>query len=278
MANRALRLSWDSSPAALTTTILRIYSFVLTHRFQKVISGLSKLHIDETTEAEVIRTVPYLKRNETSWQVNPNPEIGNVDKGVQQVYSVTLSNEPSWARFEIFAERFSKIQSFKDGQQKSWIFTAADLLGFRYVYLGAGVVLLNGKVSSVGYMISNELVFPRQIGAIASVKVAHGRWAMRQMGFEVSSGDDESPSFDVTGDDRNLTVQLTPEASPMAWSHAFELNLSCYWGLLGCRHARQIVPFVWQDKVEIDTATLERLKSNDPCPNRILAWMSQVPS
>jgi hypothetical protein len=44
------------------TTVVRTYSFILTRRTQAVISGLSKLRIDETTEAELARTVPYLVR------------------------------------------------------------------------------------------------------------------------------------------------------------------------------------------------------------------------
>jgi len=44
----------------VATTVARAYSFVLTRRIQAVISGLSKLRIDETTEGEVVRTVPYL--------------------------------------------------------------------------------------------------------------------------------------------------------------------------------------------------------------------------
>ena len=46
----------------LATTVIRVHSYLLTRKFQAVISGLSKLHIDETTEEEVVRTVPYLGR------------------------------------------------------------------------------------------------------------------------------------------------------------------------------------------------------------------------
>jgi hypothetical protein len=54
-------------------------------------------------------------------------------------------------------------------------------------------------------------------------------------------------------------------------SHVFHVHLRCFWSLFGCRHARQIAPLLWQDKNSIEAATLARLNSNDPCPDRILA-------
>jgi len=252
-----------------TTTLVRVYSYVLTRKSEQVITGLSKLHIDESTEEEVLRTVPYLTRGTPVRQVSPNAEIGNIDKGLEQFYYVTFSNEPGWMRFENFASRFSNVMYFKDGRQESWIITAADLLGFRYIYFAASVVLLNRRVSSIRYGVANELVFPRFIGTIVSVTSLHARWSPYRGTFEVPSTDDENFQFNVAGSDRSLRVIFTPESSPASTSRAFRVNLSCFWSLFGCRHVRQIAPLLWQDENKIFAATLARLNSNEPCPDRI---------
>ncbi len=85
-------------------------------------------------------------------------DSGNVDKGVGQWYNVTFSDGPSWMSFENFASRFSNVEYLKDGPPRSWIVTAADLLGFRYIYFGSSVVSLNGRLSSIRHGVANELV------------------------------------------------------------------------------------------------------------------------
>jgi len=254
----------------VATTVVRVHAFILTRRMHAVIAGLSKLHIDETSEEEVLRTVPYLVRGVRDRVVDTNAEVGNVDRGIERHYFVTISNEVSWMWFESFAWRFSTVEFFADGPQKSWIFTLADLLGYRYVAFDAVVVLLDGKVSSIRYGIANYLVFPQSIGNIVSIRSVHTRWGPHQMGFEVSSIDDESPQFNVGGGDGHITVLYVHDASPVLESHLFQVNLRCFWSLFGCRQARQLAPLLWQDKNAIEAATLARLQSNDPCPDRIL--------
>jgi hypothetical protein len=97
------------------------------------------------------------------------------------------------------------------------------------------------------------------------------RWAPHETSFEVSSTDDESPQFHVGGDDRHLSVLFTSETSSALMAHVFDVHLRCFWSLSGCRHARQIAPLLRQDKNSIEVATLARLNSNGPCPDRVLA-------
>ena len=120
--------------------------------------------------------------------------------------------------------------------------------------------------------------FPAGSRKHRSVDSAHARWAPHETSFEISSTDDESPQFHVGGDDGYLTVLFTSEASPALMSHVFHVHLRCFWSLFGCRHARQIAALLWQDKNSIEAATLARLNSNDPCPDRILAGAGQIPS
>ena len=253
------------------TTVARTYSFIRTRRIQAVISGLSKLRIDETTEEELVRTVPYLVRGNSDRHVVRNAELGNVDTGVERGYYVSISNQANWMKFENVAWDVSSVQSTKDGRHTGWLFTLADWLGYRYLGFRARVILLDGRVSSIGYAIADRLVFPEVFGNIVSVDSAHARWAPHETSFEVSSTEDESPQFHVGGDDGHLAVLFTSEASPALMSHVFDDHLRCFWSLFGCRHARQIAPLLWQDKNSIEAATLARLKSNDPCPDRILA-------
>lgn len=254
----------------VATTVVRAYAFVLTRRIQAVIYGLSKLRIDETTEEELVRTVPYLVRGNWDGRVVRTVELGNVDTGVERGYYISISNQANWMKFENFAWNVSSFKSTKDGRQRGWVFALADWFGYRYLGFGARVILLDGRVSSIEYGIENRLVFPQVFGSIVSVASAHARWAPHETSFDVSSTDDESPQFHVGGDDRHLAVLFTSEASPALMSHVFRVQLSCFWGLIGCRHARQIAPLMWQDKNSIEVATLARLNSNDPCPDRIL--------
>jgi len=68
-----------------------------------------------------------------------------------------------------------------------------------------------------------------------------------------------------------VLVPLVGSAVVRTYSY-FQVELSCFWRWNGCRHVVQIAPQLWQYKNAIETATLARLQSNGPCPNRILAW------
>lgn len=255
----------------VASAAIRLQSFILTRRIAAVVSALSKVRIDQTTEADLLRVVPYLVRGQSDRQVERSVEVGDVDEGLERFYYVTFSNKASWMRFETFAWRCSSVEYLKDGHPKSWVFTAASLLGYRYVGFGARVVLFNGRVSSISYGIADDLVFPQQLGNIVSVRSVHGRWAPHQSGFEVSSTEDQNPQFSVSGSDRHLWLSFTFDAPPELKSHAFRVELSCFWSFSACDHSRQVAPLLSQDENAIEAATLARLKSNDPCPDPILS-------
>jgi hypothetical protein len=251
----------------VTTTVIRAHSLVLTIRIHRVIQGLEKVQIDETTEAELVSLVPQLVRSDKERQVRRSVEVDDVDTGTARFYYVSIGNDSSWMQFENFASRYSNVEYSKHGPPKSWIFTLADCFGYRYIGFGAMAVLLDGKVSSVQYGIAAELGFPRQ--AVVSVRSAHSLWAPRQTGFEVRSTQDENLQFEVEGNDEQLWVLFTPEASAESKSQAFQVNLSCFWTISSCRHAQQISPVLWQDKKASEEATLARLKSANPCPETL---------
>jgi hypothetical protein len=262
-----------------TSAIARICTLVLTRRMEAVITGLSKLQIDKSTEEDVKRTVPYLVPWQWEGQLKRSPESGEIDIGIEQGYSVAISNESTWLKFggliRPFASCCVNTTYTKDGYERNWILTLTRLWGYRYVYFGASVVLLNGRVSSISYGVQDRFGFPRQVGTILAVKSVHSFWASFRRGFEVSSTDDESPQFRVRSGTSNLSVTYTFDAPPDLVAHAFNVDLSCFWSIRGCRTPANIAPALAQDAERIQSAALVRLKSTDPCPAKIVAGRSR---
>jgi len=120
-------------------------------------------------------------------------------------------------------------------------------------------VLLNGKVSSISYGIQDRFGFPRQVGTILAVKSVHSFWASYRRGFEVSSTDDESPQFRVSGGEHSLGVSYTYDAPTELKADAFKIGLACFWSLRGCRTPRQIAPLLSEDAERIQQDALARL-------------------
>jgi hypothetical protein len=258
--------------ALAASAAVRIHTFVLTRRMEAVIIGLSKLEIDKSTEEDVKRTVPYLVRWQWEGQLERSPET---DIGFEQGYSVAISNEPSWMKFGRIISPLTSCcvntNYTKDGYEHNWILALTNLLGYRYVYFGASVVLLNGRVSSISYGVQDRLGFPRQVGTILAVKSVHSIWMSYRRGFEVSSADDKSPQFRVGNGTSHLSVAYTFDAPPDLAAHAFKVDLTCFWNIRGCLTPANIAPALAQDAERIQSAALARLKSTDPCPVRIVA-------
>lgn len=157
------------------TTVAHIRSVLMARKFHAVLSGLERVRVDQTTEAELMRTVPYMVRGHSAKRPDGSAETW---------YSVVISNESDWL-----------MERLLFGCDREWLYEVADLLGYRYLTFSAGVIVLDGKVSSVRYAIANELVFPRQIGEIVSAKSVHGFWRPYRRGVPVTSADDEKPTI-----------------------------------------------------------------------------------
>jgi hypothetical protein len=261
------------------TTIVRIHTLVLTRRMEGVIAGLSKLQIDQSTEEDVKRTLPQFERGQWEGQLERSPETGDIDTGMERGYSVAISNESGWMKFGRLVSPFMlccvNTTYTKDGYEKNWILALTNLLGYRYVYFSASVVLLNGRVSSISYGIHDRLVSPLQVGAIVAVKSAHSFWTPHRTGFEVTSMDDESPQFRVSKGEHNLGVAYTSDAPPEFKAHAFKIALACFWSLRGCSTPRQVAPLLSEDAEHIQQDAVARLGSTDPCTARIVVGRSR---
>jgi hypothetical protein len=254
--------------AFAVTATARVRTYVLTRRIHAVLNGLQRLQIDQSTGDELLRTVPYLVRGQRDRTEGSR---------TVRTYSLAISNESDWLLLTRFAYAL----------RGDWLpplrpYTGADWLGFRYLRFRAEVILLDGKVSNIGFGIAPEWVAPRQFGEILAVESFHGFWSSYRRPIDVTSSDDESPQDRIAGGNEprrlgprcskdSLQVSYAFDAPADLTSRAFQVNLSCFWGLLGCRSAGQIAPLAWQDKQAIDAAAVARLKSAEPCPDRIPA-------
>jgi hypothetical protein len=252
------------------SAVFHIHAYILTRRFQAVLTALATIKIDETTEAEVVQRVPYLVRGKWDRQISRTRETGDVDTGLQHYYYVQFSNKDSWMKFWHGYGRQIPFGMNADGTTGS-LLSLADLLGYRFINFNAGITLLNGKVSSLWYGAGNHLIFPEQLGNVVSVTSFHSRWAPYRLSHPVTAIEDENPAFLAYSWEGRLKVLYAPEVAPALRADLFKFNLTCFWGLFACRDARQVSPELVQDKDATDAATLARLRSIDPCPERIVA-------
>ena len=51
------------------TTVARVRGYLMARPIQAVLHGLSQIQVDQTTEEQRLKTVPYLKRGERNWGV-----------------------------------------------------------------------------------------------------------------------------------------------------------------------------------------------------------------
>lgn len=239
----------------LFTTAVRIRSYLMVRKFHQVLSGLSRLQIDRTTEEDLVRTVPYLVRSATETKK---------DAHIERHYYFSESNESDWLVDELYSKDFGY-----------WIPHAralkiADWLGYRHINFNAQLLVIDGNVSRVRYEIENEFTIPGGSSEFVSVRSAHGFWD--QTGSTVvTSVDDENPQLRVSGNQESLQVTYTFDAPPELTSRVFDVDLTCFWSLRSCRTAPEIAPRLWQYKNEVEEKAASRLMSGKPCPDRILA-------
>jgi hypothetical protein len=143
------------------------------------------------------------------------------------------------------------------------------------------VEVLNGTVSRVYYELEPDVFLGWPASNFVVVRSTYAFWADRRRPIPVRSADDENPAFrfgvvsgefsTLSGRDNSIGVAYTPDAAHDLVSHAFQVDLSCFWGLRGCDSVRQMATPLWQDRKRIEEAAEAPLKSHDPCPDWILA-------
>jgi hypothetical protein len=259
------------------STGIRIRSYLLTRKIYAVLSGLEQVHVDTTTEKQLLRIVPYL---------TPDSQERRTELGLQRDYLVKISNDEDlrWMRW-LPAFVFSLWPGRMDiPVRNKWEFMSlplktAYLLGSRNVSFSASVIVLDGTVSSTRYDIEPDVRFALPLGYLVVARSVHGLFARRSV--PVHSTDDERPEFRFgqtagefswqEGTDNAIAVAYTPDAPRDLVSHVFQVDLRCFWGIRGCDYVRQVTPLLWKDRQAIIDATAARFASADPCPDRILA-------
>lgn len=219
----------------MTTAWLRAY--FMAQRIQTVLRGLAEIRIDQTTEEQLKKLVPYLIQ--TDWK------LGGIPHRAFYVRIPTAHPLGMKSLMGGFAYRMSFV---------------------------ASVLVQDGKVSHVEYGLANQWGWPQDAGYagyIVSARSVHGFWLPHQRGFEVTSVDDYSPQYRPSGDDKRLNVIYTSDAPPGLTARAFHLDLSCFRSFRGCDDAREISPEAWQDAQAIQSATYQQLIS-EKCPDSIV--------
>jgi hypothetical protein len=248
---------------------LRVHCFLLTRKIHAVLSGLARVRVDQTTEHELLKTIPYLVREAHEWRT---------PSGVKRVYIVHISNENEtawlWRLADIAWFRlrwpFRETKDLVIGRTAP--FAGAYWLGWHNVDFSAWVWIEDGRVSSVGYDIDPDMMLGWPHGGLISVRSAHGFWMSHFMPVSVRSADDESPDYRVSGGEGWLQVAYTPDAPRELMSRAFQLDLSCFWGIHRCILAREVAPLLWRDKQAIEARAFARFyPQRNPCPDSMLA-------
>ncbi len=235
----------------IISTAARLRAYFMTRKIEAVLHGLSELRLDQTTEDQMTKMVPYL--TERDWKGNGfsyrsyYAHISNESNGVPWPYALT--------------------HSYALAQWLSWV---GDSLGHRYISFDAGVLVQNGKVSQVDYGLANQWMRPQApgyVGYIVTAKSVHGFWLPGSL--QISSVDDYSPQYRLTRWGNTLAVIYTSDAPPELTKRIFDLNLRCFWSLRACADARDITPEMSQDVEKIQKATYTQLIS-DKCPDSII--------
>jgi hypothetical protein len=223
----------------------------MTRKIEAVLHGLSKIRLDETTDEQMTKMVPYL--SEKDWKGH----------GLSyRSYYVHISNESDGAPWPYVLTHSYALAP--------WLGGVGDLIGYRYISFDAGVLVQDGKVSQVEYGLANQWMRPQAagyVGYIVTARSVHGFWLPGPL--QISSVEDYSPQYRLTRWENTLAVIYTSDAPPELTKRIFNLDLGCFWGFHGCSDAADIAPDISHDVESIEQATYRQLIS-DKCPDSII--------
>jgi hypothetical protein len=266
---------------------LRFRSYLLTRKIQAVLAGLAQVRVDQTTESQLLKTVPYLVLDRGI----------NRDGGVERYYFAAFSNNeegqsleelkgpgigPAMPRLPAFLYRLW-LAPFELSIQNKWAalslpLKVAYVLGWRHLAFVASVRVLDGVVSGTSYRIEPDVFVGWPANYLVVVRSAHGFWITHSVPVPVASTDDESPDFrfiagafsSFPSANAKIGVAYTPSAPRELVSRVFQVDLSCFWGMRGCDSVRQVVPLLWAARQAVVARAAARLASQNPCSDQIL--------
>src|SRR6266403_4189618 len=144
----------------LVTTATRLRSYFMARRIEDVLHGLSEIRLDQTTEEQMTKMVPYLTEKE--WKANGFS---------YRSYYVHISNESDGLPWPYWLTHSYALSL--------WLGRVGDLLGYRYISFDAGVLVQDGKVSQADYGLANQWMRPQAagyVGYIVTARSVHGFW------------------------------------------------------------------------------------------------------
>jgi hypothetical protein len=234
----------------LVTAAGRLRSYMMTRKIQAVLRGIAEIRLDQTSEEQLTKTVPYLTQKDWTDQSG----------ALHHWFGAHISNESDlWLSWLI-------------DLRVEWLGYLADWLGYRFISFDANVLVQDGKVTHLEYGLADQWVRPQRAGYtgyMVSASSVHGYWIDHRVPFLVSSQDDESPQYRPSGNASGLFATYAADAPSKTTQHLFQLNLRCFWGLRGCVDAREIAPALWQDIESIQRGTYQQLISGR-CPDSIV--------
>jgi hypothetical protein len=231
---------------------LRIHAFLLARKFNRVLSEMSQLQSGTTSRAQLMARLPEL-----------HPPIENGAPAACDVDECLESTIGSSTTIPIALSHVPEIG-------RGFILPALNWIGLRYGTLFVSVRLKSGTVSGYGYQIllwDGSSNHPGAVFVNANQGTHLGDW-------NLSSTDDESPDYSVghyfKWPKQHTGIVFMKDVSPTLKRHAFDVELQCFWSIAGCRLANQLLPMADEDKTRIEQAAEQRLRSDNPCPERIL--------
>jgi hypothetical protein len=161
------------------TTGVRIRSVVLTRRISAVLSGLAQVRVDQTTEGQLLKSVPDLVLQ------GEYPRDGSVERHYEA--GVSNKDDRQW-RWSLAQTRLIRLlcpwprsseRGLGYGEEPidlmSFPFKLAYWLGWRCISFNAWVMVDNGTVSQVGYGIDKDMEgWPRDPFIFARSSMASG--------------------------------------------------------------------------------------------------------
>jgi hypothetical protein len=241
VSSRPVRISLISAAILLLVTIacFRVQSLLFRRRVNSVLSRLAEVRLDYSTEREIQEIFPKL-----------HPLKG---EGVKQSDSTTQASGPIyWYEFtDSNVENALPLKLlWRLGKHVNSVLGLLYRLGHRYRTLSVSIGFREGKVVRIRYDLwlenrQNHMMF-EGVG-IDVTAVSRAGWARRDEMFAPTYNDLISYAGGVASNapENVLHFAITPEAPVELRQAAYDVHLTCLWGLAKCQNTRQILPGVW---------------------------------
>jgi len=235
---------------------LRIEAALFVTRVHRILSEVSKIQPGVTRGSEIAAKIQGFRPISDSDQGLGIPNQCRPDKCL--VLELTNARPFFW-----ILERTNLLNQPR-------LYSALHWAGLRYWNFRTWVYLDEGVIRRHGYFleVSHGSNLNPQVMFVLVSQVLHFD------AYNLIATDDESPHYRVEHyfkwPELSTRIAFTPEVTSELKRHAFDLRLRCLWGIRGCRTIDQVLPDVDEDIQGIEQASLNRLRSDNQCPERIL--------